>query len=111
MGTLFTVTEAAVKELTRIAASENKPARVRVTMKGGGCAGMTIVMDFTKHPSDEMFDLTFTVDGVEFITDVKSAHFVQDATLDFGGSILDRGFKWQFPKATGGCGCGTSFAF
>lgn len=111
MGTLFTVTEAAVQELARIATSENKPARVRVTMRGGGCAGMTIVMDFTKLPIDEMFDLTFTEGGVEFITDVRSAQFVQDATLDFGGSILDRGFKWQFPKATGGCGCGTSFSF
>lgn len=108
---MIKVSESAIAELKRIAASESKLARVRVAMKGGGCSGFTVVMDFTKWPPDPEIDLTFDHDGVDFIIDEKSAFFLQDASLDYGGSLLDRGFKWTFPKATGGCGCGTSFSF
>lgn len=108
---LITVTEPALAELKRIADEGNKPYRVRVAMKGGGCSGYSVDMDFTKWPKDQDFDLTFTQDGVEFIVDDKSAILLEGATLTYGGGLLDRGFKWEFPKATGGCGCGTSFSF
>jgi iron-sulfur cluster assembly protein len=107
----FFVTPEAIAELKRIASVDNIPPRVRVTCKGGGCAGISLVMDFTQLPSDEMFDLTFDKDGIEFIVDVKSAHYVRDAILDFGGNLLNRGFRWTLPRSIGGCGCGTSFAF
>lgn len=108
---MIKVSPSALTELKRIAASEEKEARVRVTMKGGGCSGFTVTMDFTQWPPDEEIDLTFDFDGVIFIIDEKSAFFLQDASLDYGGSLLDKGFKWTFPKATGGCGCGSSFSF
>lgn len=111
MNQLFTVTESALDELKRIADAEGNPLCVRVAMKGGGCSGMTVDMSFTKHPKDEEFDLTFTQDGVEFLVDKKSSFWLTGATLDHGGGLLDRGFKWTFPSATGGCGCGTSFSF
>jgi len=76
----------------------------------GGCNGYEIDMCFTKHPVDE-FDLTFEQDGIEFLVDKKSALFIHGATLDYGGGLLDRGFKWSFPTSTGNCGCGTSFSF
>lgn len=108
---LITVTESALDELKRIADAEGSPLRVRVAMKGGGCSGYSVDMSFTKWPKDQDFDLTFTQDGVEFLVDEKSAILLGGATLDYGGGLLDRGFKWEFPKATGGCGCGTSFSF
>jgi iron-sulfur cluster assembly protein len=80
-------------------------------MLGGGCSGHKVDMMFTKWPKDDEFDLTFTQDGIEFLVDKKSAALLEGATLDHGGGLLDRGFKWIFPKATGGCGCGTSFSF
>lgn len=108
---MIEVTEAAQKELLRIANDEGRDPRVRVAMKGGGCAGFTVDMNFTKFPPDPEFDLTFEVDGVDFIVDEKSATLLEGATLDYGGGLLDRGFKWTFPSATGGCGCGVSFSF
>lgn len=108
---MIEVTEAAINELKRIADSEEKEYRVRVAMKGGGCSGYTVDMSFTKFPADEEFDLVFTQDDIEFIVDEKSATFLVDATLDYGGGLLDRGFKWTFPNASGGCGCGVSFSF
>jgi len=111
MSNVITVTDAALSELKRIADAEGKPHRVRFAMKGGGCSGLTVDMSFTKFPKDDEFDLTFTQDGVEFFIDKKSAFFMQSATLNFGGGLLDRGFHWEFPQSTGGCGCGTSFSF
>jgi len=111
MNNIITVTDIALKELQRIADEEEKPRRVRVAMLGGGCGGFSVDMDFTKFPPDLKFDLVFTIGGIEFIVDEKSATLLDGATLDYSGKLLDKGFKWSFPKATGGCGCGTSFSF
>jgi len=105
------VTETAIKELKRIADAEGNPLCVRLAMQGGGCSGYKVDMCFTKWEKDEEFDLTYTQDGVEFLVDKKSALLLSGATLDYGGDLLDRGFKWTFPKSTGGCGCGVSFSF
>ena len=107
---LIIVTDPALNELKRIANAEGNPLRVRLAMKGGGCSGQTIHMDFTEKDPDE-FDLTCEQDGIEFLVDKKSALFILGATLDYGGELLDRGFHWEFPTSTGGCGCGTSFSF
>jgi len=68
-------------------------------------------MNFVDSIKDSEFDLTFERNDVVFTIDVKSADLMESASLDFGGGLLDRGFKWTFPSATGGCGCGTSFSF
>lgn len=104
-------TPAALSELERIADEEGKDLRVRVACKGGGCSGITVDMHFTKFPPDDEFDIVFTQGNVEFLVDKKSALFLRAAQLDFGGSLLDRGFKWTLPDSTGGCGCGVSFSF
>lgn len=108
---IFDVTDSAITELKRIASEEDKDLRVRVLMKAGGCAGLSVDMNFTKWPHDPDFDEKFTISDIDFIVDAKSALFLQGAKLDYGGGLLDRGFKWEFPKATGGCGCGISFSF
>ncbi len=108
---LLTLTEPAANELKRIASSENKEARVRIAIRGGGCAGYSVIMELTSLEPDAELDLLFENQGVTFVVDYKSATFFDGATLDFGGTLLDRGFKWQFRNSTGGCGCGTSFSF
>lgn len=108
---MINATKAARDELKRIAADEGKPLLVRVAMKGGGCSGFTVEMFFTNYPPDEEFDIVSHQDGIDFIIDEKSATYLNGAKLDHGGGLLDRGFKWEFPDATGGCGCGVSFSF
>lgn len=108
---LLTLNESAAIELKRIAAQESKEPRVRIAVRGGGCAGFTIHMDLTSLPPDPEMDLIYEDQDVTFIVDYKSATFFDGSTLNFGGTLLDRGFKWIFPRANGGCGCGTSFAF
>ncbi len=108
---LLILTEPAANELKRIAASENKECKVRIAIRGGGCSGYKVHMDLTSNPPDPEMDLLYEDQGITFVVDYKSATFFDGATLDFGGTMLDRGFKWGFPRANGGCGCGTSFTF
>ena len=110
-GELVSITPAALQELKRVATEEGVGLCIRIAMHGGGCNGFTVDMSYTNHPSDEDHDECFTLDDIEFIVDHKSAIFLKGASLDFGGGLLQRGFKWAFPKSTGGCGCGVSFTF
>jgi len=111
MDLTLNISKAAIEELKRIATETEQEPKVRVYMQGGGCSGFTVKMDFTHYVPDEEFDTVVELDGVEFIVDAKSALLINGANLDFGGDLLDRGFKWEFPSSTGGCGCGVSFSF
>ena len=82
---------------------------VRIGAKGGGCSGFTYVLDFdTEGPTE--FDLTFEEHGVRLIVDKKSEFFMGGTILDFNDALLDRGFVFKNPAATGSCGCGSSFS-
>jgi iron-sulfur cluster assembly protein len=82
---------------------------VRIGAKGGGCSGFTYVLDFDQNGPTE-FDLTFTQHGVNVIVDKKSEFFMGGTHLDFNDGLLDRGFVFKNPQASGTCGCGTSFS-
>ena len=105
------ITERAAKEVGRVIEDNNMPAEtwVRIGAKGGGCSGMTYVLDFDQKGPTE-FDLTFEEHGVKVIIDKKSSFFMAGTTLDFNDGLLNRGFVFQNPAATGTCGCGTSFS-
>jgi iron-sulfur cluster assembly accessory protein len=112
MDNLLNLTETAASELKRIAASENKPCRVRIAVRGGGCSGYQVHMDLTTLAPDPEMDLEYKDKEVHFIVDYKSATFFDGATLDFGGTSLTKTFQWNFPRQIGpGCGCGQSFTF
>lgn len=123
---IFKVSREALRKIGYVAANQHGRAainedgivRIRVGMRGGGCSGFTIYMDYTNLPADEEFDLEldpiagYGVAGIQFIVDAKSASYLQDATLSWDtSSLLAQGFCWSLPKSSGGCGCGTSFSF
>ena len=56
------------------------------------------------------FDLSFEMHGVKVVIDKKSEFFMGGTTLDFNDGLLDRGFVFKNPQASGTCGCGTSFS-
>ena len=82
---------------------------VRIGAKGGGCSGFSYVLDFDANGPTE-FDLSFEEHGVKLVIDKKSEFFMGGTTLDFNDGLLDRGFVFKNPSATGSCGCGTSFS-
>ena len=82
---------------------------VRIGAKGGGCSGFSYVLDFDVNGPTE-FDLSFEQHGVRIVIDKKSEFFMGGTILDFNDGLLDRGFVFKNPSATGTCGCGTSFS-
>lgn len=105
------MTERAAKEILRVIAEQKFGPNVwvRVGAKGGGCSGFTYVLDFDQSGPTE-FDLTFPQHGVNVVVDKKSEFFIGGTILDFNDGLLDRGFVFKNPQATGSCGCGTSFS-
>ena len=105
------VTERAAKEIQRVIKEHGLPegCHVRIGAKGGGCSGFTYVLDFDKNGPTE-FDLTFEEHDVRIVIDKKSEFFMGGTVLDFNDDLLNRGFAFKNPGATGTCGCGTSFS-
>jgi len=106
------LTERAAKEIERVIAEQGFPKDntwVRIGAKGGGCSGFTYVLDFDQQGPTE-FDMTFEQHGVNVVVDKKSEFFMGGTELDFNDGLLDRGFVFKNPLASGTCGCGTSFS-
>ena len=106
------LTERAAEEIGRVIEEQKFDAEstwVRIGAKGGGCSGFSYVLDFDQAGPTE-FDLPFEMHGVKYIVDKKSEFFMGGTILDFNDDLLNRGFAFKNPSATGTCGCGTSFS-
>ncbi|MEO0478866.1 MAG: iron-sulfur cluster assembly accessory protein [Planctomycetota bacterium] len=106
------ITERAAQEVRSVMEEHGMPIDetwVRIGAKGGGCSGFSYVLDFDQNGPTE-FDLTFEEHGVNLVIDKKSEFFMAGTVLDFNDGLLDRGFVFKNPSATGSCGCGTSFS-
>ena len=44
------------------------------------------------------------------VVDMKSEFYMQGSVIDFNDSLMERGFKFKNPTASGTCGCGSSFS-
>ncbi|MBL0691047.1 MAG: iron-sulfur cluster assembly accessory protein [SAR324 cluster bacterium] len=106
---MINITEPAILEIKRIIAEKKLADSVmlRISIKGGGCAGFTYVMDFSSK--SQQFDNEFESNGLKMVVDRKSLLYVDGTIIDFNTSLSERGFKFTNPKADAACGCGTSF--
>ena len=104
-----TFTKGAIEELNRLM---NDPAfdtnkSLRIGVKGGGCSGLTYVLDFEiKKPSD----VQYHYEGLSFIMDKAHEMYLHGMEIDWQGGLNSRGFTFSNPNASATCGCGTSFA-
>ena len=49
-------------------------------------------------------------DGIEVYVDAVSARYLEGTTIDYVMGVMGSGFKFENPKASGSCGCGSSFS-
>lgn len=104
---LVTATSSAIEEIKRLLASESSNDGIRLGVKGGGCSGLSYVLDFsTQRDGDHMVEQ----DGVRFYLDRKSSIYLKGIVLDFKEGLKGKGFVFQNPNATSTCGCGESFS-
>lgn len=109
---MITVNESALKHLKDLMSSEGLSTEthfLRVGVKGGGCSGLSYVMDFDDTKSD--MDETVEVGGgIKVIIDKKSVLYLFGTELQFSSGLNGKGFQWVNPNASRTCGCGESFA-
>ena len=81
---------------------------LRVGVMGGGCSGFQYALDF--EPEARPTDLTLAYDGLTVFVDPVSARYLEGVVVDYVLGMQGAGFKFNNPRATGTCGCGSSFA-
>ena len=82
---------------------------LRVGVKGGGCSGLSYVMDFDDkiEPTDETIEI---YGGLKVVIDRKSVLYLYGTELDYSDGLNGKGFQWGNPNASRTCGCGESFS-
>ncbi|HYS09549.1 MAG TPA: iron-sulfur cluster assembly accessory protein [Myxococcales bacterium] len=86
----------------------NAQSGVRVGVKGGGCSGMSYVIEYCDQPRAK--DRLFEVDGARVYVDPKSLVYLNGTTFDFVDTFQQKGFKFVNPQVKSECGCGESFS-
>ena len=104
------ISDRAVNRIREILQQQNlDEGGLRVGIKGGGCSGLSYVLDLEtkERPGDKVFER----DGIKVFVDLKSFLYLNGTTLDFKdeGGLMGRGFVFSNPNSAGECGCGESF--
>ena len=86
-----TFTQSAINEITRLI---NEPGfdtakKLRVGVKGGGCSGMTYVLEFDEQkPNDEVLE----VGNIPFLMDKAHGMYLTGMEINWEGGLNARGF-------------------
>lgn len=82
---------------------------LRVGVKGGGCSGLSYLMDFDDNveSTDEVIEVN---NGLKVLIDKKSLLYLFGTHLDYSDGLNGKGFEWVNPNASRTCGCGESFS-
>lgn len=102
------LTEAAslhIKEMMKH--NEEESALLRVSVKGGGCSGLSYGMGFDHEVNED--DLQLEQHGIKVLVDKESAAILQGTKIDYKESMMGGGFTIENPNAIASCGCGSSF--
>ena len=95
----------AIKQLKTIIQADEK---VRVAVQGGGCSGMSYVLELAQETDEE--DILIEFEHVKVYIDPHSAAILSETSVDFISMGLNEGFVFNNSKANTTCGCGMSFS-
>jgi iron-sulfur cluster assembly accessory protein len=80
---------------------------LRISVVGGGCSGFQYSLSFDGRKEGD----TLTVlDGVNVFVDDISLPYIAGTTLDYVEGLHNAGFRFDNPRASRTCGCGSSFS-
>jgi iron-sulfur cluster assembly accessory protein len=104
------LTEKAVKmvKITREQEGIDPSFGLRVAVRGGGCSGFEYALDFEREsrPNDTVIEY----EGLQVFVDPISFRYLAGTVIDYSLGMSGSGFRFENPRATGTCGCGSSFA-
>ena len=105
---MITLTPAASKAVKRfIAGAENPIVGLRVFVEGGGCSGFKYGLRLEQNKAED--DVEFDLGGITLLVDPISQTMIEGLSVDFVDTLIQTGFKFSNPKASGSCACGDSF--
>ena len=108
MNSIITLSNNAASRIKEIMSGAPKDSiGVRVSVKSGGCAGMSYVMEYSKeiNPSDEVIEDK----GVKVFIDPAAVMYLLGTEMDYKKEEFSSSFVFNNPNETERCGCGESF--
>ncbi len=113
---IVVVTDRAVERFRALLEEESKRRHevvcaLRLSLKKGGCAGMSFDLDYVPAAKARRGDIRQRVQGVDLHIDPVATMFLLGTEIDHRETNLSSGFVFTSPKATARCGCGESVAF
>jgi iron-sulfur cluster assembly protein len=108
--TLNLTAEAADKAREFLAAENLSPevAGLRVAVLPGGCSGFQYGLNLEEEARED--DEIIVSNGIRLYVDPFSSQYLQGTVIGYHSSFQGSGFTFSNPNASGGCGCGSSFA-
>lgn len=105
---IVNLTDNAVERMN-LMLNEHDKSVVRLSLKGGGCAGFSYewTLDDEIHNDDEAIEL----DTGKFAIDATSIMYLLGSTIDYKKEVFGSYFAINNPKSTSSCGCGESVGF
>jgi len=103
------LTPKAVEMVRKMKAKEGLGAEqgLRIAVTGGGCSGFQYQLNFDAEKEGDRIAL---FDDVRVYVDEISFPYIAGVTLDFVEGLHGAGFKFDNPRASRTCGCGSSFS-
>ena len=108
MNSIIKLSDNAAQRIKEIMSGvESNSIGVRITVKSGGCAGMSYVMEYAKeiNPNDEIIEDK----GVKVFVDAAAVMYLLGTEMDYKKEELSSTFVFNNPNETERCGCGESF--
>ena len=107
---MITITEKAAERVKVLAGRrpELGDPGLRVKIAGGGCSGFQYRLDIEDGPEEG--DSVIEAFGVKVFVDGRSSLYLGNTEIDYEEGLMQSGFRFHNPNATGTCGCGESFS-
>jgi iron-sulfur cluster assembly accessory protein len=103
------LTPKALEAVRKMAAKEGLGADhgLRIAVVGGGCSGFQYALNFDQKKEG---DVITEFEGVTVMVDEISLPYIAGTTLDYVEGLHNAGFRFDNPRASRTCGCGSSFS-
>ena len=81
---------------------------LRLWVSAGGCSGMSYqaAIDNAATPFDQVL---YEDEEIRIVSDKTNAGYLNGLKIDYSDDLVQSGFRFENPNATGTCGCGNSF--
>ena len=108
MNPVIKLSDNAALRIKEIMSSAQKDSiGLRVSVKSGGCAGMSYIMEYAKEikPNEEVVEDK----GVKVLIDPQAVMYLLGTEMDYKKEKFSSQFIFKNPNETERCGCGESF--